>query len=711
MRHFMLLVVCVLTIPATLLRAQTLADRVPDDAIVYVGWAGAGNMGPGFEGSHLQAVLKASDWNDFFDRFLPMAMKKIGQSDRDAADATQFFGAIAKPMWSHPSAFYFGGVDFPADGGPPMPRLAIYCDAGADAPALERAAKDLIAKAPRQPDHPPVTVSNVEGLVTIVLGRLPAEAKSLAASESFKASLANVHKAPVMTFYVDNDRLMSTVDAAIASNPESREAEQWPTIRDALGLNGMKRAIATGGFDGKEWGNAAFVEAPAPRLGLMQLLEAKPLSPDIVKSIPATATSGGAGRFDFSKLLASVQDGGSKIDPAFEENYGAVMGMLGGMVGVEVRDLLEPLGDEWSWYIDPTVGGNSTLGMTIVNKLDDPAKAMDLLTKAEQGINRTLARQLKQQKMTVQFKTITRGDLNVHYLALPILTPAWAIDGDKWYFGFNPQTVISAVADAKKPGRKTILDNPAYATMRAKLGDQAAGAIKFVDVPRLAPDNYATWVAVTRLAGFGDLFGVDSPAVLLPPLFELSQHLTPAGAMAWSDDKGFYVRTTEAFPGSEVLGTDPTSSVFPQQVLVASILFPSLNRARETANRVKSASNLRQIGIAMLLFSNENKQKLPDSFGQMITTQDIGVEVFANPRLGTSVPPDVLAANADAKGDWADENSDYVYLGQGKTANAGPEEVMAYENPDGLDDGINILFGDGHVEFVQMEDAMRMIGK
>jgi len=41
--------------------------------------------------------------------------------------------------------------------------------------------------------------------------------------------------------------------------------------------------------------------------------------------------------------------------------------------------------------------------------------------------------------------------------------------------------------------------------------------------------------------------------------------------------------------------------------LLISILLPSLNRARETANRVKCASNLRQIGLALLMYSNEQR--------------------------------------------------------------------------------------------------------
>ena len=45
--------------------------------------------------------------------------------------------------------------------------------------------------------------------------------------------------------------------------------------------------------------------------------------------------------------------------------------------------------------------------------------------------------------------------------------------------------------------------------------------------------------------------------------------------------------------------------------LLISILLPSLNRARETANRVKCASNLKQIGQAILLYSNENRNAYP----------------------------------------------------------------------------------------------------
>jgi len=48
--------------------------------------------------------------------------------------------------------------------------------------------------------------------------------------------------------------------------------------------------------------------------------------------------------------------------------------------------------------------------------------------------------------------------------------------------------------------------------------------------------------------------------------------------------------------------------------LLISILLPSLNRAREAANRVKCQSNLSQIGKAILLYSNENHGSYPRTY-------------------------------------------------------------------------------------------------
>src|SRR5882724_4249274 len=45
-------------------------------------------------------------------------------------------------------------------------------------------------------------------------------------------------------------------------------------------------------------------------------------------------------------------------------------------------------------------------------------------------------------------------------------------------------------------------------------------------------------------------------------------------------------------------------------VLMA-ILLPSLNKARESANRTKCASNLRQIGQAMFIYAHSSNDQFP----------------------------------------------------------------------------------------------------
>ena len=67
--------------------------------------------------------------------------------------------------------------------------------------------------------------------------------------------------------------------------------------------------------------------------------------------------------------------------------------------------------------------------------------------------------------------------------------------------------------------------------------------------------------------------------------------------------------------------------------LLISILLPSLNKARETANRIKCASNLRQIGQAMLLYSNENDNQYPKTLANPASA---GPAVFTGTGTGTA---------------------------------------------------------------------------
>jgi len=80
--------------------------------------------------------------------------------------------------------------------------------------------------------------------------------------------------------------------------------------------------------------------------------------------------------------------------------------------------------------------------------------------------------------------------------------------------------------------------------------------------------------------------------------------------------------------------------------LLISILLPSLNRARETANRVKCASNLRQVGQAILLYSNENKGAYPRTVADNTVVQ----ATWGTPQNATTASDPFLGAANSATG-------------------------------------------------------------
>lgn len=80
--------------------------------------------------------------------------------------------------------------------------------------------------------------------------------------------------------------------------------------------------------------------------------------------------------------------------------------------------------------------------------------------------------------------------------------------------------------------------------------------------------------------------------------------------------------------------------------ILLALLLPALERAREHANTLKCASNLSQIGIAMLIYSNENHGTYPRTIHDPTAPVCAGTNpAAANPfAAGGPLPNDVTAA-------------------------------------------------------------------
>jgi prepilin-type processing-associated H-X9-DG protein len=540
----------------------------------------------------------------------------------------------------------------------------------------------------------------------------------LSANKDFTTVIGQLNAQPLGVFYMNATAAWAFVDQMMQMAPPNVQ-QGWPQIRDTLGLAGIKMIAGTCGFDGKNWSSQCMIAAPQPRSGaLATAMSTVPLNDNLINLIPQSSTMAGGGSFDVAAFVSGILNLVQQFNPDIAGQVQQAITQANQMLGMDIqKDFFGSFGTQWAYYDDPTAMGNGLMGLTIINHPKDSAQLQASLEKIEGFANTMLQQQLQQAHVTIAFRQTTVNGAAIHYLATPLFSPAWAIRDGSWYWGLFPDVV--AVAMKRPAGGPSIRDNPAYQQVMKELGGPTQfQSFTFADLPKTIPLTYQALVMVSRLyGGLGDLAGMESPAILLPPLDVLEAQTEPAGAISWVDDAGFHAKSIAPFPGAQGLaaGDSLGPMMMGQSAMMATaIILPSLNRARATANHVKSASNMRQIGQAILLYSNDNHGAYPPDLGTLIKTEDIGGEAFIDPAGSNHLSSDWANMSPDDKAKWVNDNADYVYLGAGMKIGVDPSTIVAYEKSDNKGAGKNMLFGDGHVEFrnlAQSREAIEASGK
>lgn len=167
-------------------------------------------------------------------------------------------------------------------------------------------------------------------------------------------------------------------------------------------------------------------------------------------------------------------------------------------------------------------------------------------------------------------------------------------------------------------------------------------------------------------------------------------------------------------------------------IIIAAIFLPDFLqpccRSRETANRVKCAANIRMLGNAVLFYAQSHQGQFPDSIETLLQAQPVDesyMELLICPTTN-----DEARADADRKlaiekvysrgqpsqfalsqtRPWL--HISYVYAGRGMSAQTAPDAIVLYETISNHDeDGMNVLFADGHVDWFIKRQAVKMIAE
>ncbi len=484
--------------------------------------------------------------------------------------------------------------------------------------------------------------------------------------------------------HYDYQRLLSFLGTLIRQEAGETEANLFTAGVKESGFNQLKTLTARIGFAGPDIVSDLFIGMPIPATGLFAAYGT--VDPAWFGAVDARAVTAGAvniriaGLYDaFMNIMKAVSP-----DEGFPEIQQAIAGFEA-RAGLSIRNgLLASLAGPAVFYSLPagTMLEAPRGGFVAVVKLKDAALFEKTMTALGEFAG-------EKAEGVLQIGSLTRDDGRVVHvwavapLAMLSIMPSWSVANDHVVVASNAELCDLGVKQlvSRGAGAKSLLDAEGYRKVAAQLPGNLT-RLAYTDSRVLLTQTMMqiqqVWPMLTMAAMQA---GVKLP-VMLPSLTEIARDLGPSCRYNYLGADGLYSHYRG--PGIEtgqmtVAGT----------ALGLGIMMPALSRVRQLASRMTSATNLSGIGQACLAYADDHDGRLPPDLQTLVREVELSPKSLESKRK----PPGF-------------DGPSYIYI-PGQVASMHPRNVVAYENPAFCADGINVLFLDRQVEFMQPEAFRR----
>ena len=691
--------------------AEKLVNTLPDNMVGFVATSGGDSLKPAFEKTILGRI-----WNDqgvvtFRDAIKKELLTKAAQELPELNEANVFDLAegIIRQVTARP--FVIGVARKDAAQGPPIYGFAIL-DAGPRKAEMASSLAKLESFAdegdiveievgsvkmhgPKDPGGVPGYWGWVGNHFVFAINDGDGLAIKYLQSNNSRPSPAYLKNVPgsgdALVAHVNLDNIFNILSLIAGMEGGEEVFAAVEAVIKELGLNNVNSFTERVGFDGPDIVSNCLLEMPEPRTGLVANL--KPINLSMFDMADPGAISATAVNCDIGGIYDTIiKAARTVIGNDFIEVENAIAAVEAELDFKIRQDLLESLSGPMLFYVTP---GGATMqspqgGFVIIAGLKD-AKLWD------ESMTALGKFATEQSDGMVQVSSQVQDGRTMHTwavmpLAMAQVMPTWTVVGKRVVIGSNPATLTSAVKQIDS-GTKSIRSTDGFRKLTAKL---PANLLSFkygdskLQFTQLTTALQQFWPMATMFASNA---GLKLPFVL-PQLSHIAQDMGPSCQYSWFDDRGLRSHYRGA-------GVEPSLGAVAGGAIGAGIMMPALARARQQARNTVSMNNLKQLGLAVIMYADDHDGKLPDSFEQ------------AKEYYGDSK---VLESPHKPKGF---DGPSYIYVsGHSMNTESSGMQIVAYENPEYCKDTINALFLDGHVERMQpdrfretLEATYKQLGK